>query len=282
MIIDFHTHIFSPEIIANREHYAAIDPCFKLLYSHPKSKLATADDLIAEMDACGVDKSVILNIGWSGHDLCVETNDYLLESASRYPARLIPFIGVQPLVGTDAILEIERCAKVGARGIGEMRPDVQGFDLGDRCVMEPFVEALVKHNLILLSHADEPVGRTHPGKGSTTPEVLYPFIVRYRNLKMVLAHWGGGLPFYCLMPEVAATLESVWFDSAASPYLYRPSIYQRVADLSGVDKILFGSDWPLLNPRRGIDEVKALSLPQTIDEKIMGNNAAALLGLDVA
>lgn len=277
MIIDFHTHVFSPKVIANRCRYIAADPCFSALFSNPKAKLATAGDLIAEMDACGIDKSVILNIGWSSHDLCVESNDYILESASRYPGRLIPFVGIQPKAGAPAIREIERCAAAGARGVGEIRPDVQGLNLGDRGVMQPFVEALVANKLTLLSHSDEPVGHNYHGKGSTTPEVLYPFIAAYPELKLVLAHWGGGLPFYGLMPEVAAALKNVWFDSAASPYLYRPFIYQRVAEVSGVDKILFGSDWPLLSPKRGLDEVKSLDLPQTMSDKILGGNAVALL-----
>lgn len=280
MIIDFHTHIFSPKVIANRDHYAAIDPCFKLLYSNPRSKLASAEDLISEMDASGVDKSVVLNIGWSSHDLCVATNEYILESSSRYPKRLIPFVGIQPTAGSDAVTEIERCAAAGARGVGEIRPDVQGLDLGDKSVMQPFVEALITHKLILLSHTDEPVGHTYRGKGNATPGTFYSFIESYPDLKIVLAHWGGGLPFYSLMPEVEKALKNVWFDSAASPYLYKPSIYQRVADLSGVDKILFGSDWPLLTPRRGIDEVRSVNLPPTVEARILGVNAASLLELE--
>ncbi len=280
MIIDFHTHVFSPTLIASRERYVAADPCFALLYGNKKAKLATADELIGEMDSSGVDRAVILNIGWVSHELCVETNNYILESAAKYPNRLIPFIAVQPRAGTEAIQEIERCAVAGARGVGELRPDVQGLDLGDRKVMDPFVEALVERGLILLSHADEPVGHNYPGKGAVTPSVLYPFIEQYPTLKLVLAHWGGGLPFYAPMPEVVAALKNVWFDSAASPYLYRSTIYKHVAELSGVDKILFGSDWPLLSQQRCLEEVKALGLPSSTADRILGGNATALLGIN--
>jgi uncharacterized protein len=278
VIIDFHTHVFAPKLIANRSFFITQDHCFATLFSNPKARLSTADDLIVEMDACGVDKSVILNIGWLSHDLCVETNNYILESASRYPGRLIPFVGIQPRAGANAIREIERCVAAGARGVGEIRPDVQGLDLGDTH-MQQFVESLMANKLILLSHADEPVGHTYHGKGGATPGTFYPFIGAYPELKLVLAHWGGGLPFYSLMPEVKKALKNVWFDSAASPYLYRPEIYKQVAELSGVDKILFGSDFPLLSPRRGVDEVKSLGLPVSVSEKILGANAADLLEL---
>ena len=281
MIIDFHTHIFSPNVIANRERYMT-DPCFKLLYSAPKAKFATAEDLIAEMDACGVDKSVILNIGWASHDFCVETNNYILESAAKYPGRLIPFVGIQPIAGVEAIREIERCVAAGARGVGEIRPDVQGYNLNDRTLIGPFVESLISNKLILLCHADEPVGHTYPGKGGMTPAALYPFIASYFELKVVLAHWGGGLSFYSLMPEVEKVLKNVWFDSAASPYLYRPEIYEQVARMSGVDKILFGSDYPLLSPKKGIAEVDSLGMPPRTFEKTMGDNASSLLEISNA
>lgn len=132
MIIDFHTHIFSPRVRERRDEYIKRDPCFSLLYSQQKAKLATAEELIASMDETGVDLSVVLNIGWASHELCAETNDYILDSISRYPDRLIGFCCVQPKAGDAAIVELERCAKAGAGGIGEMRSDVQGFDLTDK------------------------------------------------------------------------------------------------------------------------------------------------------
>ncbi|MEN8614929.1 amidohydrolase family protein [Dehalogenimonas sp. THU2] len=278
MIIDFHTHVFSPTLIARRREYADADPCFGMLYCDTKAKLRTADELIAEMDSSGVNKAVIQNIGWTSNERCVETNDYLLEAAQQYPERLIPFICVQPLAGDAAIEEIRRCAAAGARGVGELRPDVQGFDLADQAVMTPLVKTLMANNLVLSCHADEPVGHRYPGKGAVTPQVLLPFIERYPRLKLVLAHWGGGLPFYALMPEVKEALQNTWFDSAATPFLYRPDVYERAADLVGEYKILFGSDWPLLGQRRCLDELKTLSLSTHTLKAMLGGNAITLLG----
>ncbi|XUX00333.1 MAG: amidohydrolase family protein [Dehalogenimonas sp.] len=279
VIIDFHTHVFSPKIIADRDRYVAADPCFASLYSNPKARLTTADQLIAEMDRCGVDKSVVLNIGWSSHELCVESNNYILESAAKFTDRLIPFIAVQPAAGKKALNEIERCVQAGAKGIGEIRPDVQGLNLDDQIIMSPLIDSLVSNKLILLSHVDEPVGHHYTGKGKATPSSFYSFIQNYPDLKLVLAHWGGGFPFYSLMPEVRRALNNVWFDSAASPFLYLPSVYKQVAELSGVDKILFGSDFPLLSPRRGLDELVSAGLPDADISKITGSNAASLLEL---
>lgn len=277
MIIDFHTHVFPPQIKKKRNQYIDSDPCFAVLYSPKEAQLATADELIDSMDKEGIDISVIVNIGWTTHELCVETNDYILESIARYPKRLIGFGSVQPNSFDAAIAEIERCAKGGMRGIGEIRPDMQLFDLNDE-IMLPIIETLRKHQLILLTHASEPVGHLYPGKGAITPEMLYPFITAFPDLTIVCAHWGGGLPFYALMPEVKKAMKNVFFDTAASPYLYRPEIYQQVIQLVGADKILFGSDYPLLAQGRLLKEINSLDLAPETKSLILGSNARKLLG----
>lgn len=277
MIIDFHTHVVPPAIKERREEYLR-DACFSSLYSQPKAKLATAEELIASMDEQGISKSVILNLGWTTHELCVETNDYILEAITRYPERLIGFCAVQPLAGDEAFKEVERCAKNGAKGIGEIRPDVQGFDLEDNALLRVFVSILVEHGLILLTHASEPVGHQYFGKGTITPGLLYPFIVAFPELKLVCAHWGGGLPFYALMPEVAEALRNVYFDTAATPFLYQPRIFKYMGEIVGDDKILFGSDFPLMSPKRIIDQIESVGLSPEAKSRILADNALRLLG----
>ena len=279
MIIDFHTHVFPPQIKKNRSKYIDSDSCFAILYSQKDAKLATADELIADMDKNEVDISVITNIGWTTHELCIETNDYILESVARYPHRLVGFCTVQPNSYDAAIDEIERCAQGGIRGVGELRPDMQLFDLKDGEVIEPFIDVISKHKLILLTHASEPVGHQYPGKGAITPDMLYPFITNFPDLIIVCAHWGGGLPFYALMPEVKQAMHNVYFDTAASPFLYSYQVYHHVIQLVGADKILFGSDYPLLAQNRLISEIRSLGLPEETRNLILSGNAQRLLGI---
>lgn len=279
VIIDFHTHIVPPAIKERRSDYLDRDPVFRLLYSQPKARLATAEELIESMDRAGVDVSVALNMGWVSHELCRETNDYILEAAARFPRRLVAFCSVNPQAGDRAVAEVERCARAGALGIGELRPDMQGFAAGD----EPFQNLAAqarRSRLILLFHASEPVGHTYAGKGEVTPQVLYAFIQACHGLPFVCAHWGGGLPFYALMPEVAEALKDVYFDTAASPFLYQANIYRHAVDMVGAEKILFGSDNPLMPPSRPIREIRSLSLPAGAEELILGENARRLLGLE--
>ena len=275
MVIDGHTHIFPPRVIADRERIVASDGAFRDLYASPKTKLATADGLLASMDRDGVDVSVALNLSWRSADLCARTNDYIMESVARYPKRLVGFGTVDP-TSSGAAREVERCARGGLRGIGEMRLDAAA--LASPAVAD-CLSAIEEHGLVLLVHTSEPVGHQYAGKGDTTPGRLYPLIARFPKLRMIAAHWGGGLPFYALMPEVQKSFGNVYFDTAASPFLYRPEVYGRVIDLVGAEHVLFGSDFPLLAPGRVLREIRSQALPPEQQRLILGGNAARLLGL---
>jgi len=210
----------------------------------------------------------------------VKTNDYILDSISRYPTRLVGFCAIQPRAGDAAIAELERCAKAGAKGIGELRFDVQGFDLTDKVTMGPIIDAALKHDLIFLTHSSEPVGHDYPGKGSITPDILYSVIMAFPRLKLVCAHWGGGVPFYALMPEVAEALDNVFFDTAATVFLYKPEIFEQVSRIIGSDKILFGTDYPLMHQNRVLAQIQSTQLTEEDKAKILGGNAQKLLCWD--
>jgi len=279
MIIDFHTHVLSPRIKNERSRYVDSDSSFALIYADPKAKIATSEDLIESMDRDGIDVSVIANYGWSTCQLCVETNDYILESIGRFPKRLIGFGALPSPLNDAAIAEVERCARGGMKGIGELRPDIHLPEFGQKDSMEPFVKTLREHGLILMTHSSEPVGHIYPGKGSVTPEKLYPFILNFPDIPIVCAHWGGGLPFYALMPEVKEALKNVYFDTAASPFLYKPQIYSQVSQLVGTDRILFGSDYPLMPASRLLGEMDSVNLDDNDKDSILAGNARRLLGI---
>ncbi len=278
MTIDFHTHIFPPPIRERREEYLKRDACFADLYSSSRAKMVSAEELITSMDEQGIATSVVLNIGWKSQQLCIETNDYILESVARYPDRLLGFCTIQP-IAEGAISELERCIRGGMRGIGEMRPDIQGFDLGSREFMSAIAEVSQENNLIFLTHASEPVGHQYSGKGKVTPDILYQFACNFPHIPFICAHWGGGLPFYALMPEVASVLKNTYFDTAASPYLYQPRIYEYIADIVGSDKILFGSDYPLMSQSRVISQIQKANLTDKIKSAILSENARKILGI---
>ena len=279
MVIDFHTHIVPPAVKHNRRYYIHADQAFASIYSDPTSKLATAEELIASMDKDEVDISVVLNYGWETHALSVQINDYILETVARYPKRLVGFCSAAPAEGEVAVKELERCIRGGAKGFGELRLDTQLPEDGWLEIIQPFAELIIEKNLLLLAHSSDPIGHAHPGKGEVTPDLLYSLAEAFPALKIICAHWGGGLPFYALMPEVKTALKNVYFDTAASPFIYTSEIYGQVAQLVGADKILFGSDYPLIRQHRFIKEIAGLDLPEVTKKKILAGNAKKLLGI---
>ncbi|NWF56902.1 MAG: amidohydrolase family protein [Syntrophaceae bacterium] len=80
------------------------------------------------------------------------------------------------------------------------------------------------------------------------------------------------------MPEVARAAQRVYYDTAASPFLYRPQIYSLAARIVGPGRILWGSDFPLLSPKRYFRELAEAGLSSRARDQVLGENARKLLG----
>jgi len=277
MIIDFHTHIFPRDIRENRENFFPSEPAFKLLYKSAKSRLIGAVELMDVMDRNRVDKSVIFGFPWKNSAVFKPHNDYIIEMVQKYPDRFIGLACFEPS-GKNAVAEAERCIAAGIAGIGELAFYQTGIDERALDRLAPIMEMCADRDLPVLIHTNEPVGHDYHGKTPITLAQIYRLIKRFPANKIVLAHWGGGMFFFGLMKkEVKQSLKNVYFDTAASPYLYDAQIYQIAAKIIGVDKILFGSDYPLLPPTRYLNEMAEAGLTQRQLAKISGENARQLL-----
>ncbi len=279
MVIDIHTHAFPSVIRQARQRFFHNEPTFELLYASPKSQLVGATETIATMDAQGVDKSVIFGFPWRSAETFKRNNDYILEAVTRYPDRLIGFCCLDP-AHPDAPAEVERCLQAGLSGIGELAFYTSGID--DSCLdnLDPIMKHARNYNCPVMLHTNEPVGHLYPGKSPNTLLQIYTLIQRFSRNRIILAHWGGGLFFYALLKkEVRPTLANVWFDTAASPFLYDPGIYPLAIETAGVDKILLGTDFPLLKPERYFKEMSQAGLSEAQQKAICGSNAAELLAL---
>src|SRR5579859_1548676 len=273
MLIDFHTHLFPPDICEHRERYCARDSWFNKLYANPQVGIASAEDLIAEMDASGVDASVTFSFGWTDVGLIEETNSYVIDAMRRYPKRIYGMAVLQPAIGVRAVRELERCAQAGMIGLGELMPHGQGYKLSDITLLTPFMEIVRQYQLLVLSHCSEPVGHLYAGKGNVSLPDIVAFLTAFPDVQFVAAHWGGGLPFYCLMPEIQRIAANVWYDTAATAYLYRNDILPVVAKLVGVERILFASDYGLLRQQRIIDYITQSGLSSEEIALVLGGNA---------
>ena len=276
-VIDFHTHVFPPNIIEARESYLDRDRWFGWLYADSRARMASVEELLASMDAAHVDMAVVFGFAFADLALCIACKDYVLDQARRHSDRLIPFALLNPSAGRPALLEARRCLELGAMGIGELMPDGQGFDLTDFSLLNPLMDLAREDGVPLMIHVNELVGHVYPGKGTQGPEHAYGLATHYPDNVLVLSHWGGGLPFYELMPEARTVLSKVYYDTAASLYLYRQTIFSRVMSWAPA-KVLWGTDYPLVSHRRSLAHVESAGLEEDDLSRLLAGNASVALG----
>ena len=280
-VVDAHTHVFPPEWIGDRSKHVAHDRWFGELYEAPTARMIDAPSLLATMDEAGVTQAVMCGWPWRDPVHCREHNDYLAEASLSSGGRLAWLAIVNP-VDPGAAAEVERCLGLGASGIGELNADAQGFSLQDAVRMRDVMAVLQEQGRPVMLHASEPLGHRYPGKGTATPDRLLGFVAAYPNMQIVLAHWGGGLPFYELMPEVASLAGNVHYDTAASTYLYRPAVFRAVLDIVGPDRVLWGSDHPVLGMSRFLRRtLRDAHLTEREQRWVLAENAARIYHLPV-
>jgi predicted TIM-barrel fold metal-dependent hydrolase len=281
-VIDAHTHIFPREIVDDRASFVARELWFEQLYTNQKALLVGADELLSSMDAAGVFHSVVCGFPWRDDSLCRLHNDFMAEACSKANGRLSWLCIVPPGSGSRAAEEADRCFELGAVGVGELNADAQEFDLADtRVITELFELCAIRERPIML-HASEPVGHLYPGKGKATPDRLVSMIETFPEATFVLAHWGGGLPFYELMPEINAITSRLYYDTAASTYLYRWQIFRSVLDIVGPERVMFATDYPVLRQDRFIERAMEVAWNDEAEQRaVLCENARRVYKLSV-
>ena len=274
MIVDAHVHIFPQRVIADRKAYPN-EKAFNLLYTDERARLITAEELIESMDRDGIAWSVVCSFPWLDEQLARGHNDYILEAAAKFPDRLVPLAGVT--VGAAwAEAEAARSLENGAAGLGELA--VYHGDMGDDSVFEPLkalADLCAQTGKPLLLHCNEPVGHQYPGKAPMGLKGLYDLVKACPKTRFQLAHLGGGLFFFELLKkEVRETLANCVYDLAAAPYLYRPDLYNVFKMISQPDRLVYGSDQPLLGLARYKKDLAAAGVEEAFAQALLGDNAA--------
>ncbi|MDI9475302.1 MAG: amidohydrolase family protein [Natronincolaceae bacterium] len=278
MKIDFHVHVTPPDIIKDWKKIAEKELYFKLLSESPVNKFADAEDIVAELDSSNVDKAVVFGFAFKDMGLCRYANDYVADAIKRFPDKLIGYMILTP-TSDEITKEIDRCIDMGLTGIGELMPYGQGFNIDDQKEMSNLSNACIERDLPVIIHTNEAVGHHYCGKTDTTAVKAGALAHNYPDLKVIFAHWGGGLLFYELMPEIRKQNKNVYYDTAASPFLYDKKIYKVAKEIGILDKVLFGSDYPLISMKRYIKDVADTGLSESDQALVNGLNAKALLKL---
>ncbi len=267
-IVDAHVHLYPPEI--NRDpaawatahgesHWAEM--CTRTRKNGgPVQTFPTVDELLREMDRAGVEHAVLLGWYWNTPEACALQNAFYAERVRAHPQRLSAFATWHPRCGVE---ELRRARDAGLCGLGELSPHSQGFQTTApefALVLELCAEFRWPVNL----HVTDPDSRPYPGRVETPLAEFLVLARQFPTVNFILAHWGGRLP---MKDRSALELSNLYYDTAATPLLYRSEIWNQFLAEVPSSRVIFGSDFPLnLYPR--VDQTPVMR--RLIDEAISG------------
>lgn len=253
---------------------------------------ASPQELIKALDAAGLDRAVAVGWYWENPETCALHARWLGQIAQESAGRILalapfhPGGGTHPLNKEKAFDAARRAIEVeGCVGFGEIHPWAQGFSLTDP-TWERLCGWASESRLPVLLHVTEGAGHAYTGRVPGDLQALADWAMRFPDLPIILAHWGGGLPFFLLNPKLRTKLRHLTFDTAASPRLYSSEVWATVLSLAGAERILFGSDFPLrlYSGKTAAESLLCLmeeargNLPEEAFQQALRTNPAKLFG----
>jgi predicted TIM-barrel fold metal-dependent hydrolase len=271
MIIDAHSQLWTKEALAT------FPPVMLRSYEEKFKEVKTfeLEEIIADMDQAGVDKSVIVAIDAETVSRYKVPNELVAEAVGRFPDRFIGFAGVDPHKGALAVDElvkgVEELGLVGAKFIPhllEMSPNDPR--------MCPVLEKAQELRIPVLFHTG-----THFHTGARLkycrPESLDDVAIDFPELKIIAAHFG--FPWFYEAMAVVQKNENVYFNIAGWAPKHIPEYVIKMMNGPLAGKALLGSDFPLIPRARIIKELKELPIKEKTFHKLTSENPAKVLGL---
>ena len=276
--IDVHVHVPAPPghpAAAEAESLAAYFKSGKLPRTPEEMyETYTALDLFGVIFA--IDAETSSGVPYVG-------NDWVAGAAQKYADRFIGFASVDPWKGALALQELERAVKeLGLKGL-KLHPTTQAFFPNDSRFY-PLWEKCVELAIPVLFHTGQTgVGAGTPGGGGYKLKYAQPIpyiddvAADFPQLTIIMAH--PAVPWQEEQLSVALHKANVYLDlSGWSPKYFRPVLVQYATTLLQ-DKVLFGSDYPALQPERWLKDFEKLEMKDEVRRKILLENARKLLKL---
>ncbi|NKX54668.1 amidohydrolase family protein [Arthrobacter mobilis] len=206
----------------------------------------------------------------------------IAEGAARNNDVLIPFGSVDPLTGPEAIDRAKRLAgDFGVRGF-KFHPSLQGFSPADE-QFYPLWEALQELGLPAIFHTGQNgMGAGLPGGygiklGYSNPLLLDEVAADFPHLTLIMAH--PSVPWQEEANSIATHKANVFIDLSGWSPKYFPESLVRLSSTVLADKVLFGTDFPLITPAKWLGAFAELPIKDEVRPKILKDNAVRLLGL---
>lgn len=211
------------------------------------------------------------------------SSEEIAVGAARNNDVLIPFGSVDPTTGPEALERARLLAgDYGVRGF-KFHPTVQNFDPSGQ-QFYPLWELLQSMGLPALFHTGQTgIGSGLPGGfgfklGLSNPMLLDSVAADFPELQIIMAH--PSVPWQDEAIAVATHKANVWIDLSGWSPKYFPEALVRQSNSVLQNKVLFGSDFPLITPDRWMNDFASLTIKDEIRPKILKENAVRLLGLD--
>jgi hypothetical protein len=189
----------------------------------------SADELLRQMDANGVEKAVIVPADRHTAVTNSEGNDEMLAAARSHPDRFIAFCTASPWYGPKAIDEIRRVFDAGAKGL-KLHPVLQGFTITDD-VARPLIEAAVERGRPIYFHTGTPV--------CSTPFQLAEVAMRYPEGKFIMGHLAYA-DYWNDVESACQAAPNIWLETSA----HLASVIRLWTGQAGAHRVMYGSDSP--------------------------------------
>lgn len=285
MIIDFHVHPFCTEasVLPNyeeamrRQFERSQDVSLTTMLDY-NFKQRNIDDLIMEMDSCGIDKACIVAMDLSTrYGVEMVTNDDVSRFYKQYPDRFIPFASIDPNMGKLALDKLTRAVDdLDCKGL-KLVPPVQRFDFADSR-FDPFWEFALDRNIVVWTHCAHQ--KSHPCSDARLghPMRVEPVAIKYPEMKIVLGHCG--FPWTMEAWSLAYRHANVYVDISAYAMLYKQFPWDTYSVSENEHKLLFASDTPFDTFDNTLSALRQVGLSEPFLNKILYQNALKLLELD--
>jgi uncharacterized protein len=208
-------------------------------------------------------------------------NDEVLAAAQANPDVLIPFGSVDPHKGKLAVRQARELIDAGVRGF-KFHPNTQAFWPNDHAFY-PLYEVIAEAGLIALFHTGTTgIGAGMPGGGGVHLKYSNPMVVDdvaadFPAMRIILAH--PSFPWQEEALAIAVHKPNVYIDLSGWSPKYFPEILIQYTNTRLKDKMLFGSDFPLITPDRWLADFEKLPIKDEVRPLVLKQNAAKLLGL---
>ncbi len=257
-VADAHTHIY-PHKIADKATAAV-----GAFYGLPMELVGSSEELKASGGAAGIDRYLVCSVA-TKHEQVSSINDFIAEECRQHPE----FVGFgafhQDLPDFDKA--IESIITHGFRGI-KMHPDFQRFNI-DAPEMMPAYKAIAEAGLIILFHmGDDRYDYSRPSR-------LIRVLDKIPELKCIAAHFGGYRKWHDAFPILRDA--DVHLDTSSSLAFIEPEFAADMVRGYGVDKMMFGTDFPMWTPELELDRFFALGLTEDENRKVLFDNFENLL-----